>query len=198
MSSGRTGSGPDAGISFHARCRFRVRTKVTEFRRRDVRFAPVSGHRQAVLAGPSAALLIRSRGPSGHVTLRGDCVTAPIQHVPSFRFSILVSKHSAQMLDCFEQDWPQSSSRVQAPIVQEESDRGSMKRPTDDQILTALCQWSDPGPNGRGRQRAGDRYCHRWDFTTELTRVRALLDDVENRDDGGQDRSGDVRIYPAY
>ena len=74
-----------------------------------------------------------------------------------------------------------------------------MKRPTDDQILTALCCGPKCEPHtGHGRQRAGDRYCHRLDFTTELTRVRALLDNMENRDDGGQDRSGDVRIYPAY
>jgi hypothetical protein len=61
-----------------------------------------------------------------------------------------------------------------------------MKRPTDDQILTALCcgPKCKVGPNtGDGRQRADERYCHRWDFTTELTRVRALLDSMENRHD---------------
>ena len=49
-----------------------------------------------------------------------------------------------------------------------------MKRPTDDQILTALCC----GPKCKVGPNTG--YCHRWDFTTELTRVRALLDNMEN------------------
>jgi len=56
-----------------------------------------------------------------------------------------------------------------------------MKRPTDDQILTALCCGPKCGRN--------TGYCHRWDFTTELRRVRALLDSMENRRDRDQDRS---------
>jgi hypothetical protein len=58
-----------------------------------------------------------------------------------------------------------------------------MKRPTDDQILTALCC----GPKCKAGLNTG--YCHRWDFTTELTRVRALLDNLENGHDRDQDRS---------
>jgi hypothetical protein len=57
-----------------------------------------------------------------------------------------------------------------------------MKRPIDDQILTALCC----GPKCKVGPNTG--YCHRWDFTTELTRVRALLDNMENRHDRDQDR----------
>ena len=137
-------------------------------------------------------------GPPERRTLRGDRATAPVQHIPNFRFSNFVSKHSAQMLDCFEQDWSQSSSRVQASILQEEPDRGRMKRPTDDQILTALCCGPKCEPStGDGRQRADDRYCHRWDFTTELTRVRALLDNMANRHDGDQDRSHGSEVERA-
>jgi hypothetical protein len=55
-----------------------------------------------------------------------------------------------------------------------------MKRPTDDQILTALCCGPKCKPN--------TGYCHRWDFTTERTRVRALLDNMENRHDRDQVR----------
>jgi hypothetical protein len=51
--------------------------------------------------------------------------------------------------------------------------KSNMKRPTDDQILTALCC----GPKCKVGPNTG--YCHRWDFTTELTRVRALLDNME-------------------
>jgi hypothetical protein len=58
-----------------------------------------------------------------------------------------------------------------------------MKRPTDDQILTALCC----GPKCKAGPNTG--CCHRWDFTTELTRVRALLDNMENGHDRDQDRS---------
>jgi hypothetical protein len=47
-----------------------------------------------------------------------------------------------------------------------------MERPTDDQILTALCC----GPKCVGPNTG---YCHRWDFTTELKRIRALLDNME-------------------
>jgi hypothetical protein len=53
---------------------------------------------------------------------------------------------------------------------QTELKRHNMKRPTDDQILTALCCGPKCTPN--------TGYCHRWDFTTELTRVRALLDNM--------------------
>jgi hypothetical protein len=57
-----------------------------------------------------------------------------------------------------------------------------MKRPTDDQILTALCC----GPKCKVGPNTG--YCHRWDFPTELTRVRALLDNMGNGHDRDQDR----------
>ena len=58
-----------------------------------------------------------------------------------------------------------------------------MKRPTDNQILTALCCGSKckVGPN--------TGYCHRWDFSTELMRLRALLDNMENEHARDQDRS---------
>ena len=58
-----------------------------------------------------------------------------------------------------------------------------MKRPTDDQILTALCC----GPKCKVGPNTG--YCHRWDFTTELTRVCALLDNMENGHDRGHQAS---------
>ena len=61
-----------------------------------------------------------------------------------------------------------------------------MKRPTDDQILTALyC-----GPKCKVGPNTG--YCHLWDFTTELTRILALLDNMENRHE--RPRSGQTEV----
>jgi hypothetical protein len=65
-----------------------------------------------------------------------------------------------------------------------------MERPTDDQILTALCC----GPKCVGPNTG---YCHRWDFTTELTRIRALLDNMENRHDRDLDRSHGSEVEGA-
>jgi hypothetical protein len=45
-----------------------------------------------------------------------------------------------------------------------------MRIPTDDEIMRALCCGGKcaVGPN--------TGYCHRWDFTSEAARIRALLD----------------------
>lgn len=58
----------------------------------------------------------------------------------------------------------------------------TLKRPTDDQILTALCcgPKCEVGPN--------TGYCHQWDFSTELMRLRALLDNMESEHARDQDR----------
>ena len=46
-----------------------------------------------------------------------------------------------------------------------------MRHPTDDEIMRALCCGAEcaVGPKNTG-------YCHRWDFTSEAARIRALLD----------------------
>ena len=46
-----------------------------------------------------------------------------------------------------------------------------MRHPTDDEIMRALCCGAEcaAGPKNTG-------YCHRWDFTSEAARIRALLD----------------------
>ena len=46
-----------------------------------------------------------------------------------------------------------------------------MLHPTDDEIMRALCCGAEcaVGPKNTG-------YCHRWDFTSEAARIRALLD----------------------
>ena len=45
-----------------------------------------------------------------------------------------------------------------------------MRHPTDDEIMRALCCGAEcaVGPKNTG-------YCHRWDFTSEAARIRALL-----------------------
>ena len=47
----------------------------------------------------------------------------------------------------------------------------TMRDPTDDEIMRALCCGAEcaVGPKNTG-------YCHRWDFTSEAARIRALLD----------------------
>src|SRR4029077_11439929 len=46
-----------------------------------------------------------------------------------------------------------------------------MRNPTDDEIMRALCCGAEcaVGPKNTG-------YCHRWDFSSEAARIRALLD----------------------
>jgi hypothetical protein len=46
-----------------------------------------------------------------------------------------------------------------------------MRHPTDDEIMRALCCGGEcaVGPKNTG-------HCHRWDFTSEAARIRALLD----------------------
>ena len=47
-----------------------------------------------------------------------------------------------------------------------------MRNPTDDEIARFLCCGSKcvPGPN--------TGLCHRWDFVTEVAKMRALLDQM--------------------
>ena len=51
------------------------------------------------------------------------------------------------------------------------------QRPTDDQIMRALCcgEKCKPGPN--------TGLCHRWDFMEETKRVRALLNRLSDEAD---------------
>ena len=46
-----------------------------------------------------------------------------------------------------------------------------MRIPTDDEIMRALCAAAENAPVG-----PNTGYCHRWDFTSEAARIRALLD----------------------
>jgi hypothetical protein len=59
-----------------------------------------------------------------------------------------------------------------------------MQHPTDDEIMRALCCGAEcaVGPKNTG-------YCHRWDFTSEAARIRALLD----RHGGDADVHGQVK-----
>jgi hypothetical protein len=51
-----------------------------------------------------------------------------------------------------------------------EGERTQMQRPTDDQIMRALCCGGEcvVGPF--------TTHCHRWDFVNEMARIRALLE----------------------
>ena len=57
------------------------------------------------------------------------------------------------------------------PVLQQQL-AAKKERPTDDQIMRALCcgEKCKPGPS--------TGLCHRWDFTDETKRIRALLDRV--------------------
>ena len=61
-----------------------------------------------------------------------------------------------------------------------------MGRPTDDEIMRALCCGGDclAGPYVA--------HCHRWDFVTEVRRVRELLDRHQVIDD----REGADQTHP--
>jgi len=45
-----------------------------------------------------------------------------------------------------------------------------MRHPIDDEIMRALCC------GGKCAVGLNTGYCHRWDFTSEVARIRALLD----------------------